>query len=341
MISERPFRPFLYFLLFTVLGAGLFSCSTKKEVITSDAVSDYVTLATGKYITYRVDSTVFPNFGRNTEIHSYQIKHVVDAQITDNMGRPAYRIYTYLRDSAGLQAWRPTGTYVITALADNLEVTEDNLRFMKLHLPLIKAFTWKGNKYLPTNPYNTLFSFSNDDNMVNWDYAISGVGESFSFNGKNYTNVLTIDQADDKLLVDTFNVVNNAVTVPANKSAAWIAGNGTAAITVNAAPSNSNIEMRVYNSTNNTISLNNITVPAGYSRNYRYSNNAWGMGDNGKDTLYTDLPYGYRTYSTEKYSKGTGLVFKHYEMWEFQPNIGGATPFKTGFGVKMWMIDHN
>jgi len=35
------------------------------------------------------------------------------------------------------------------------------------------------------------------------------------------------------------------------------------------------------------------------------------------------------------------MVFKDYIMWEFQPNIGGATPFKTGFGVKMWMIDHN
>jgi len=341
VISERPIRKVLSGLFIAVLTFSIFSCNGKKEVFTSEPVSDYVNLTTGKYITYRVDSTVFPNFGRNTEIHSYQIKQVIDAQVTDNQGRSCYRVYSYLRDSAGLQAWQPNGTFLVTPLENSIEFTEDNLRFIKLHLPLVKDFSWKGNRFLAANPYNTLFSFSNDDNMLNWNYTISGSGENFSYRGKNYTNVLTIDQADDKLLVDTFLVSSNAAAIPSNKSAAWIQGNGTGPITINAAASNSNIEMRVYNNTNNVISLNSITIPIGYSRNFRYSNGQWGMGDNGLDKLYTDLPYGFLTFSQEKYSKGIGMVFKDYIMWEFQPNIGGATPFKTGFGVKMWMIDHN
>jgi hypothetical protein len=31
------------------------------------------------------------------------------------------------------------------------------------------------------------------------------------------------------------------------------------------------------------------------------------------------------------------LVFKELIMWDYQPNSNG----KTGFGIKMWMIDHN
>ncbi|HLG39444.1 MAG TPA: hypothetical protein VI461_07240, partial [Chitinophagaceae bacterium] len=67
------------------------SCS-KKEEFTSEPLSDYIPLQTGKYITYRLDSMVFTNFGRNTEIHRYQVKHEIDAELTDNLGRPAWRV---------------------------------------------------------------------------------------------------------------------------------------------------------------------------------------------------------------------------------------------------------
>ena len=96
-------------LLFRFLTASLviltlFSC--KKETTTVDGY-DYQTarlteifpLQTGKYITYRTDSTVFTNFGRDTEIHSYQEKHIIDSQFTDNLGNISYRVYRYLTDS--------------------------------------------------------------------------------------------------------------------------------------------------------------------------------------------------------------------------------------------------
>jgi len=40
-------------------------------------------LQPGKYITYRLDSLVFTNFGKNTEIHKYQMKHEIDAELVD------------------------------------------------------------------------------------------------------------------------------------------------------------------------------------------------------------------------------------------------------------------
>ena len=145
-----------------------------------------------------------------------------------------------------------------------MEVIEDNLRFIKLHAPVTAAFTWKGNRYLPSDtcggPYCPLYKFSNDDEIQDWNYYYDGALSSFSYRGMNYTDVLTVEQADE-----SFNVP--------------------------------------------------IVIPTSYAA---------------------------RTRSVEKYSKSIGPVYREYELWEYQPNTGNpAGPYKTGFGITMWMIDHN
>jgi len=236
-----------------------FSCNEKEEFAT-DKISDYMPLAIGKYITYRLDSLVFTGFGRVIETHRYQIKDQIDAIINDNQGRPCYRVYRYLRDSLGTTSWQPAGTYLITPLSDQVELIEDNLRFIKLHMPIKDGFSWKGNKYLPTDPYGSKYNFSNDDNMGEWDFYYEKLSPSFSYRGNNYTNVYTIEEANEN-----FNVP--------------------------------------------------ITSPTAYAA---------------------------RSRSVEKYSKTIGLIYQEYELWEYQPNTGGAGgPYYTGFGIRKWMIDHN
>jgi hypothetical protein len=271
-------RATLFLRLLPVLGTVLFfsSCGKKTEDFKTDALTDYVPLATGRYITYRLDSTVFVNFGRVTAVHKYQVRHVVDQQITDNEGRPAWRVYRFIRDSVDAnswtdaQPWVPFGSYMVTVLSDQLEITDDdNLRFIKLHLGIREGNTWKGNKFLPTNPYGPVFNFSVDDAMKDWDYYYEETGGSFSFAGKNYTDVLTVEQVDEKENYPT-------------------------------------------------------TDPAFYAS---------------------------QTRSVEKYSKGIGLVYREYFLWEQQPNpilvnpgpppVYNYDPFRIGFGIKMWMIDHN
>lgn len=238
----------------------LSSCSEKEEFETASINDFYIPLQPGKYITYRLDSLVFPNFGRNTAVHKYQEKHIIDALITDNLGRPSYRVYRYIRDSAGTQDWSVSGTYYITPLNDQIELIDDNMRVIKLHMPLNEGFQWKGNKYLFDNPYGGLFNFSNDDNMNDWDFVYDDYSSSFTYQTKTYSDVWTVEQADE-----------------------------------------------AYN-----IPIVDLSAYAAKSR------------------------------SVEKYAKGIGLVFQQYELWEYQPNPGGTGgPFKTGFGVTRWMIDHN
>ncbi len=245
----------LFFLLIVV------SCSDKKEQFETELLSDYTpALQPGKYITYRVDSLVFPNFGRATEIHKYQQKHVIDALITDNLGRPSYRVIRYITDSMATQPWQVSGTYLITKLDDKIEVIEDNQRVIKIRVPLNEGFTWKGNIFISSNPYDPLYKFSNDDNMNDWEFYYDMFESSFSYKNNNYTDVWTIEAADE------------AYNVP-------------------------------------------ITDPTSYAT---------------------------RSRAMEKYSKNIGLVYRLYELWEYQPNPGGTGgPYKTGFGVTQWMVDHN
>ncbi len=173
------------------------SCEKETEEFTTEPIADYLPLTVGKYIIYRLDSTVFTNFGKTEETHRYQVKHEVNAQITDNLGRPSYRIFRYLRDSAGTQPWVNNGTYFITPLTDQVEVTEDNLRYIKLHLPLKVKTDWKGNKYLSDDPYGSLYTLYNDDDMNQWDYTIDEFDATTSIGSQTVNDVFTVFQIDD------------------------------------------------------------------------------------------------------------------------------------------------
>lgn len=256
------FQSAIRICLLVITTATLFSCSSKKEDFITEPLIDYLPLETGKYIVYRLDSLVFVNFGRNIETHRYQLKHEIDAQITDNLGRPAYRVFVYMRDSAGTEPWASKGTYYVTVLNNKIEVlTEDNFRIVKMHSPINNGFTWKGNVYLPIDPYESINPYNSYDfGMNDWEFQYDGTAEPTEMiQDQTYTEVLTIEQRDE-----AFN-----------------------------AP---------------------VTDAAGYGSMNR---------------------------SVEKYSKGVGLVYRKYELWEYEPNTSGPSPYYTGFGVTMWMIDHN
>jgi hypothetical protein len=185
--------------LLTVLGlaAVLWGCKEEKEELQVEAATDYIRLQPGKYITYRLDSTVFPQAGRATEVHSYQEKHLIDAQIADNLGRPSYRIFRFIRDTAGSGGWNAAGTYMITPLAQTVEVIEDNLRLVKLVTPIKEGTTWHSNQYLASDPYESLYKFNNDDNMADWESEVQSVGESATFGGQTVTDIITLLHQDE------------------------------------------------------------------------------------------------------------------------------------------------
>lgn len=162
------------------------SCKKTNEVLQTDEISDYAPLVVGKYITYKLDSLVFINFNSASTIRSYQVKYAVDAQITDNLNRPAYRIVRYIRKTGG-ENFVPDATFMATNTGTSLEFVENNQRFIKLRVPIRGGYSWKGNAFIDTYSINSDFRF-----LDNWDYTYANVGVM-----ENGLETIQINQQDE------------------------------------------------------------------------------------------------------------------------------------------------
>lgn len=180
------------------IGFQLAGCK-KDDNFTSDAVTDYMQLQKGKFIRYRLDSMRFTNFGQVVETVSYQAKDVVEDSITDNLGRPGWRIVRYLRDISDTSesAWHPLMTYQVIPSDNSIELSENNFRYIKLTTPVRDGRSWRGNGYIPDNPYQDLFDFSNDEDIQEWDYTYQDVGTPLTFNNTTYENTISVWQIAD------------------------------------------------------------------------------------------------------------------------------------------------
>ena len=189
------------FSLILVLTFSLVSCEKKTEDFNSDKLEEYVPTEVGKYIRYRLDSVLYVNFGQKDSTVYYQAKDVVEEAFKDDKDRTSLRVVRYLRDTLETQAWVPTMTYVITPDRNKVEVVENNLRFIKLILPLTEGSSWKGNTYVNLNSTDPAWDF---DYLFDWDYTYENMGSDFTvFGGKSIPNTVTINQRDEVIGIPT------------------------------------------------------------------------------------------------------------------------------------------
>ena len=169
------------------------ACTKENELYSTASLSDYFSLQVGKYITYDLDSTVFINFGQKDTVVKYQVKDSVETKITDNLGRPALRIVRYMRKNTG-QSWVSSNTFMAVASTTGIEFVENNLRFIKLVLPIKPEITWKGNKYIDTYSLNSTTKYLDD-----WNYTYDSVDAPITVGGTLVNNTIKVNQRDEFL----------------------------------------------------------------------------------------------------------------------------------------------
>jgi hypothetical protein len=157
-------RRFAFFIL-TTATVFFASCDKTTEQLDFPKLDDYYPLTVGKYITYKIDSAIFLNFGTKDTVRSYEVKHVVDAQVTDALGRAAYRIIRYIRKTPA-NAWVPDNTFMAIPTGNAVEFVENNFRFIKLKDIIKDGFSWKGNSFIDTYSINSNVKYLDD-----WDYT--------------------------------------------------------------------------------------------------------------------------------------------------------------------------
>ncbi len=191
-------------LLFIVSILLIIAASCKKTYNTPAASiqpTDYLQLQVGKYVTYRLDSLQFTNFGTQDTIVSYQAKDVIDAAITDNLGRPSWRVIRYLSDTTGTADWVPDITYIVTATKQDVEVVENNLRYIKLVYPVSNGYNWAGNSYIDA----TSDTFNVVTYLYGWNYTYNNVAKPFTVLSGTVDSTITVIQQPDMTIGDFSN----------------------------------------------------------------------------------------------------------------------------------------
>jgi len=184
-----------YFPAYGFMILLLISCTKGNANFTLEPVNDYFPLHVGKYITYDLDSTVVTNFSQELTIKHYQAQYRVDAEVTDNLGRAAFTISRYLRTDS-TQPWTTDNVFTAIPTGKSIEFIEDNLRFIKLMMPVEEGFSWKGNSYLPTFPY-PMYQSTGTDFTEGWDYTYDSIGVPLTINSILIENTLKVAEVED------------------------------------------------------------------------------------------------------------------------------------------------
>jgi len=180
-------------LIFLLLAGTCFlsACKKSSETLPLASIDDYAPTVVGKYIVYQLDSLVYKSFGTRDTTISYQVKYQVDAEITDSLGNPAFRVFRFIRKTE-TNPWVPDASFMMIKPAGSLEFIENNMRFIKLKTPIRDGYSWKGNAYLDTYSANSDIQY-----MDGWDYTYENTGQPTNVGAYTLSNTVTVNQRDE------------------------------------------------------------------------------------------------------------------------------------------------
>jgi hypothetical protein len=168
----------------------LSSCNKTLDVAPANMnMTDYYPLQVGKFITYKLDSTVFTNLGTQREVRTYVVQDLIDAVFNDNLGQQTWRIRRKIRSLIDTTQWLDNASFLVTPGNQRMEFTENNLRFIKLVNPVSPFISWKGNSHI--NVIDDFLRF-----YENWDYTYEKLSEPLTVNGITYPETITVNHID-------------------------------------------------------------------------------------------------------------------------------------------------
>ncbi|MBN9384280.1 MAG: hypothetical protein J0H74_26245 [Chitinophagaceae bacterium] len=170
----------------------------------------YMPLQVGRYAIYKLDSINFYHYGQLDTLTQYLAKDTVENFFVGNLGDTTWVVERYLSPATGPIVWTPNETNTVNTSQRSVDLTENNLRFIKLGYPMQNGLTWSGNSYIPDNPYQDYnFTAPKNVNVNGWTYTYQNVDQPFAAGGQTYDSTVTILQVDDSsnvninIIVDT------------------------------------------------------------------------------------------------------------------------------------------
>ncbi|MFN6374367.1 MAG: hypothetical protein ACK4YD_04275 [Chitinophagia bacterium] len=183
-----------HIVTFILICTAILSCTKEIDVLKPQILTDYYPLKVGNIITYQVDSTVFVNLGTVKTIRSYKMRDRIDSIITDNLGRPSYKVRRSVRSQLDTTKWIDTYSYLVTydSTQKRLELVENNLRFIKLASPLSTGVQWNGTSFINSSIVELQY-------LSDWRFVYENVRRPYTVNGISYTETVTVNQRNDSI----------------------------------------------------------------------------------------------------------------------------------------------
>jgi hypothetical protein len=165
------YAPFLGIAIALLLVPG---CKKDEEPVV-DLGLDYYPTDVGTWVEYQVDSMWQDDPSNVRDSVSYRLLERVAEAYVDDEGRPARRILRYVRDEN--DEWVVRDVWSSTANSTAAEMTEENVRRLKLSFPVDDGRTWDANIY-NTEPELTV--------------AYDEVDQPLELNGISYANTVLV-----------------------------------------------------------------------------------------------------------------------------------------------------
>jgi hypothetical protein len=180
--------------LFTLLPALIIfaNCSKPKQTIDLNYGKEYLPIATGKYIEYSCDSTLYNNYVGATFYHKYFIKDIIDSSFLDLTNDTTYFVTRFIKRADTIDEYKFQKLFYITKKNDQMQMVEDNMRIIKMTFPMAYNKRWNGN----------VFTAIGNDNawMEDWlGFKYQEIGKPFKTDSLSFENTVTVFQQNNML----------------------------------------------------------------------------------------------------------------------------------------------
>ncbi len=189
------------------VGLGLVSflffaaCKNTPDDFTPNLGLDYYPLQVGKFIEYKMDSTIYDPNGDSTIFQSTTfVKEEIIDTLSDNLGNVLYKIEQFERASDTLP-WAIKKVLSLSVQGQQAIRTEDNLRFIKLTFPILRNNSWDGNIHFDEGLIVTVEG-ETIEMFKGWNYKVNQVGQAMTIGNFQFDETATVEEADNENLIE-------------------------------------------------------------------------------------------------------------------------------------------
>ncbi len=148
----------------------------------------------GDFWEYQMDSTTYDNLGFDIKkTTSFYRESIVEVNISEN--NDTSYVVEASRKKNFSDDWETTDIYSIEKSTESLIKIEENLHFKKMIFPFVENVAWEGNLF--DEQIAETIEGEEVQVYLNWEYKVLSLGNQEEINGRLFTNIAIIQQAND------------------------------------------------------------------------------------------------------------------------------------------------